>query len=327
MTMTARATVLPTWKRVEYEPIAAPRRLRSVLLLGGGKGLNDFAAATGRSVLDLPLTDNQTLLSSWRQQLEGAVERRGPDDQAMQVRVVGGVPIRAVGDDWDFAVHFEHTPDPRELRGTGGILRDFAADCPDDDYMLVASAATLILEPLNELLGELFSARSDVAFFVHEDDSASNLMLIRCGCLRSIAEAGFVDFKEQALLKIASAGSVTAIRRRHRVATSLRTPAEYIRSVRAHHESHSAEMPTDLEIGCRDAFSEDWQSAFTIVERGAEVDRSACLHDSVVLAGGRVEGNAIVVRSVVCPQALVPSNAVILDQLVLPNRNGRRPAH
>ena len=33
-------------------------------------------------------------------------------------------------------------------------------------------------------------------------------------------------------------------------------------------------------------FAEDWEQTFSLVEQGAAVHESACVHDSVVLAGG-----------------------------------------
>ena len=57
------------------------------------------------------------------------------------------------------------------------------------------------------------------------------------------------------------------------------------------------------ETVATDPLAEDWRPSFAIAEAGAEVDQTARVHDSVVLAGGVVEAGAVVVRSVVAAPA------------------------
>ena len=89
--------------------------------------------------------------------------------------------------------------DLSEYRGTGGVLRDLTAEYDDDDLILVANAAQVLLEPLPIIAAELYGKKADVAVVAHEDGTPSGLMLIRCKALRQIAATGFVDMKGQAL--------------------------------------------------------------------------------------------------------------------------------
>jgi hypothetical protein len=283
----------------------------AVVLLAGGTGLNDLARAAERSVLELPVSQSETLLSLWRDQLEQTLVR--PGVPAADVRIVGGALIRYEDRNCSDLLNIAHDHDPHELRGTGGILHDIAEDYPDESFLVVAGASTILLEPLNHLVAELMSARSDVAFFAHEDDTAPNLMLIRCNALRQVADVGFIDLKEQVLPVIASAGTVTVIRRQSPVAATMRTAQEYLRTLRLYHRLGNAKVTSFSS-----AFDEKWESTFSIIEAEAKLDGTASLHDSVVLASARVGRNATVIRSIVLPAAHVPAGATVVDQVVRP---------
>src|SRR5205085_399511 len=99
--------------------------------------------------------------------------------------------------------------DPFEYRGTGGVLHDVARELEDDDYLVVATGAQLLLEPLKELVAGLTRRGGDVGILAHRDGMPSGLMLVRCGVLRQISDLGFVDLKEQALPAIAKKHRVT----------------------------------------------------------------------------------------------------------------------
>jgi len=295
----------------------------TVVLLAGGTSSAGLARAAERSVLELPITSSRNLLSLWQDQLETAFAHRAADEPA-EVRILGGPLIHKDARSAAGFVRIEHDHDPGELRGTGGLLHDVAAEYPDDAYLLVASASTLLLEPLGPLTIELRMTDSDVAFFLHEDGSSPNLMLIRARCLRSISPVGFVDFKEQALPQIAAASSVSIVRRARPIAVVARTPADYIRALRHYHVrlgTYNDLYDPSHSLGLN-PFAEKWQSAFAIVEAGAEVEADAKVADSVVLNRARVGRGAVVVRSVVCPGAVVPAFTTVVDQVVRP-RNAK----
>ena len=137
-------------------------------------------------------------------------------------------------------------------------------------------------------------------------------MLVRCAALRGVKPVGFVDMKEQALPQIARSHRVSVLECAAPTGAPCRFPDQYVRAVRvlarlrAGHD-HSA-----------DPFAEDWQRTFALVEEQAQVDSTATIHDSIVLAGGRVERDAVVVRSVVCPGGVVKRGGQALDSFVAP---------
>src|SRR5436190_16642758 len=109
-------SVIP--KRPASRPLA---QLRALVLLGGSVRAGAFGAAIGRSVFQLPLENNLTILDSWvaqRRELAPLAE------QALAIRVMidkaapQPLPINS-------AVEIER--DPFDFRGTGGVLRDLAS--------------------------------------------------------------------------------------------------------------------------------------------------------------------------------------------------------
>ena len=174
---------------------------------------NHWGAALGRSVLDLPILPGQSILGQWYSQAQGLAETLNCQVLPMRVlldhlapapelpRQTQRVPLRLERDRFDF-------------RGSGGVLYDAAAEYGDNEYLLVANAASIVSEPLTALTRALASAQADISIHSLPDGTPSGLMLIRCGALRDIAPLGFIDMKEQALPEIAKNHEVFVMRRK-----------------------------------------------------------------------------------------------------------------
>ena len=290
------------------EPMGlANRHLAGVVLLGGSVRPTRFHTAVGRSLLDLPYESGRTLLDEWCDQTAGLTARCG-EGGGVSLRVLsdkaknGDGEPGANGQPRKISVKFDH--DPSEWRGTGGVLRDISTAYAPDDLLVVANAAQFLLRPLAELVAELDALRADLAVLAHRDGTPSTLMLVRCGCLKSLPELGFLDMKEQAIPLLAAAHDVRVVCVERPVTLGLRTARTYLAGLRG------------LHAAAHGGNGEDWRSAFAIVEEGATVNARTRLHDSVVLRGGRVGEGAVLVRSVVCSGGTVPRNAVIVDQLI-----------
>jgi NDP-sugar pyrophosphorylase family protein len=198
--------------------------------------------------------------------------------------------------------------DRAELRGTGGLLRDLAAEYGADDVILVANANQAVIEPLPELVNELARDGADGALLTTDEGAPCGLMLLRCGALLAIKRIGFVDFKEQALPTLAKSFDVRAVEKPAGAIRPIRTLDGYLTALRSVHAPDVADA--------EDPFAEDWFKTFGIVEPGATVDPTAQVHDSVVLRGARVGEGAVLVRCVVGEGARIAPGAVIGDRLV-----------
>jgi exopolysaccharide biosynthesis WecB/TagA/CpsF family protein len=297
---------------------AAPlSRLRAMILLGGSVRANALVAATGRSVLDLPLDENGSVLNFWLHQAAEVAKSVRLEKLLVRVMVNQNSPEPASADP-RYLGTFRVERDLSEYRGTGGVLHDLAADYDDDDLLLVANAAQILLDPLPLILAALRRKRADVAVISHEDGTPSGMMLVRRKVLRLLPAEGFIDMKEQGLPLIAAKHDVRAVRRRRPTGLPIRQLEGYIQALHFYHRRRAGAPPVV------DPMAEDWSPSFSLVEPGASVAASARVHDSVVLAGARVEEGAVLVRSLVCPGAVIRRDRTQVDQLITIERDSRK---
>jgi N-acetylglucosaminyldiphosphoundecaprenol N-acetyl-beta-D-mannosaminyltransferase len=308
-------------RRMTSSPIhregASLTRLKGLVLLGGSVRPTPLSSSIGRSLLDLPLDTDGSVLNHWLNhagELARAVEL---DKLPVRVMVdrISPEPISAAV---KYYGTFRVERDQSEYRGTGGVLGDMASQYDDDDLILVANAAQILLDPLITLATTLDQRRGDVAVVSHRDGTPSGMMLITCKVLRLIPTTGFIDMKEQAMPLIAQKFAVEVLHRRRPTGLPIRSVNDYIDAMRFYHMRRAGRMTLT------DPLAEDWQPAFGIVEEGAVVDPTARVHDSVVLRGGVVEAGAVLVRSVVCPSGLVRKDKALVDEFVRPVQSNRR---
>lgn len=288
---------------------AVLRQVRSVILLGGAIRKNDFLAAAGRSALDLPVEQGGTLFDHWQENCSRLADLL--DRKRIPLRLVldaGSPRPELLRVHPSVNVHIER--DPRPLRGTGGLIRDLAEEYDPDDFLLVANAAQVLIDPLDSLVESMAGTGSEMCVVSHLDGTPSGLMLVRCECLQQIPPVGYIDMKEQGLPKISDRHRTSVVYRDGPSGMPVRTSYDYIRALGRFHRSRRR---ADFEL---DPFAEDWESAFHIVEDGAEVEPGARLHDSVVLGGGCVQRGALVARSIVCPHGVVPGSRRVVDRLI-----------
>jgi N-acetylglucosaminyldiphosphoundecaprenol N-acetyl-beta-D-mannosaminyltransferase len=291
-------------------------QLRGLVLLGGTVRPTPLGMSLGRSLLDMPVGNGNTVLTRWLD--EAAAVAQMLETNFLPVRLLldrnALEPLSAAQRSAELgqgnADYYRMERDTSEFRGTGGLLANIAVDYDDDDTILVGNAAQVLLDPLPALLASLKKTRGMVGLIGHRDGEPSGLMLITCRALRLIPSVGFVDMKEQALPIIASTYDVRVVQCRRPTGLSIRTLSDFIAALRAIHQP--------IRATATDPWAEDWKSTFAIVESGAVVAPSARIHDSVVLSGGVVEAGAAVVRSVVAGAVRRDHNAV--DVCVEPSR-------
>lgn len=285
--------------------------LKDVIILSGNLRSTALSQQLSRAMLDLPAEQDMTLLQHWCGQVSELGQSLGRS-LGCRVLVDGRSPLpRSVGD--PELVMVEH--DPVGYRGTGGVLRDAVQGYEDEDRILAVFGPQLLRERLDRLVGELSAASGDVVMFRDRQGVPSGLMLIRVGALRTIKQVGFVDFKEQALPRIAESHVVRVVDRPEPVSWPIRTLGDYIEALRRHH------LRDDPQVSAGGAFTERWSSSFVLIEYGAEVASDAHLHDAVVLSDGRVGKGALVARSVVCAGAVVEPGRTVVEQVVRPRRS------
>jgi len=283
-------------------------RLRAVVLLGGSVRQTELATSIGRSVLDLPVDENGSLINHWLSHVTELAQYAGVDSLPVRVLVNRKSP-EPTSVAARFANRVSVERDSSEFRGTGGVLRDLAESYDDNDLILMANAGQLLMDPLSVIAAALDHKRADIALISHRDGTPSGVMLIRVKTLRGIKPVGYIDMKEQALPQIAQSYDVKVMHCRRPSGLPIRSLEDYIAALRYFHRRKSGK-PT-----INDPLAEDWQPSFAIVEDGAQVDPRAHVHDSVVLKSAMVEADASIVRCVVCPGGHVKSKSTLVDQL------------
>lgn len=283
-------------------------RLRSVVLLGGSIRRTRLIQATGRSVVDLPLTSRDTILGHWVVQIGHLADELGL--ASLSARMVVGAKVPAPRSSREHSrVTLVVEGDSGDYRGTAGLLRDKTQDYHDDDLILVASAGQVLTEPLTDLALELAEAGGEANLLAHENGTPSGLMLFTAASLRCVPEIGYQDFKEQALPQIAQERRVQVVTRSGHCAMPVRTHQGYLEALRRYHR-------LDQSLGPPRAFEEDWRSTFSLVEPGVEIASDVLIHDSVVLRGAQLEAGTTLVRCVACPGSRLGAGARATDMLL-----------
>jgi hypothetical protein len=286
------------------------QRIRALVLLGGTVRPTPLHTSTRRSILDLPLEQETTLLNHWLG--HAAAMARYAQMDVLKTRVlVNAASYEPKSGAARYAGAYQVEQDSSEYRGTGGVLRDLC-DCYDDnDLVLIASASQVLIDPLHAIAAALDHKRADVTLISHKDGTPSGVMLARCAVLRNIPALGFVDMKEQALPLIAGKFDVKVVHCRRPTGLPLRTLGDYMAALRTYHRKSSG-RPQNI-----DPLAEDYQPTFSIIEAGATVDSRATVCDSVVLRGGVVEAGASLVRSVVCPGGTARAKTTSVDRFIV----------
>jgi N-acetylglucosaminyldiphosphoundecaprenol N-acetyl-beta-D-mannosaminyltransferase len=284
-------------------------RLRALILLGGSVRSSELSTQIGRSLLDLPVDDTGSIFNHWLAQAADLARHAGLEQLPVRMMVNQTSPLpTSAAPRYDGTYRVER--DLSEYRGTGGLLRDLAADYADDDLILVANAAQILMDPLAAIATALDRKGGDVSLVSHSDGTPSGVQLLSCKTLRLIPTTGYVDMKEQALPAIAARYEVAVMHRRRPTGLPVRSLTDYVGALRQYHRRRVGKP------GLSDPLAEDWRPAFALVEEGATVDPRAHVHDSVVLKGGVVEGGAVVVRSIICPGGAVRRDRSAVDQFV-----------
>lgn len=311
---TESPAILPVDGATTATNLALPPGLRAVILLGGSVRPSRLAAAIGRSIADLPVSDGRAIIDTWRDQAENLAERLGAEKLAVRFMINPRSisPALPLG-----TQHCEFTieQDPLEYRGTGGVLHDVLKNYADDDLVLVVAALQIPFEPLDQIVARLWQPQASVTLLAPRDGTPCGFILMRCGCIRDVPAEGFIDLKEQALPKIAQKHTARVVYETRPSALPVRTLDDYIQGLRRHHRDG---VPGDEAS----AWEGDVRSTFALIESGAMVHPDARVHDSVVLKGARLEAGAVVVRSIVCDGQVVRKDTMAVDQLVAATDRG-----
>lgn len=259
------------------------------LLFAGAVRPTPLLKAAGRNVLDLPLSNELSVGQAWMESHRQLCQWLGASPPMRVLTDLNSPKPRSISQA-DATVE----PDDVAFLGTGGVLR--AAAKGYDGLILVATGGSMLTRPLTEVVERLLDLDADVALMAEQDGTPTGIMLVSAEVIRSLSGAGYMDFKEQCLPKIAE---------RHRVCVAFASAGQRVCLPIRNREQYLAA----LSARCSG-------QPFVIVEDGAEVSPSARLRDAVVFRGARVGERAVVARSILGPGATVPAQTVLTDRSV-----------
>lgn len=282
--------------------------LGAIVFLAGAVRENPLVRGARRALLDFPLTPDTTICTSWHRrvgELRVALKRESlPMIVAITPQTADAPVVQSASLEGITVV-----PDSGEFRGTGGALADLSERFGVDDLILIANGHAAALAPLPGVVEALLGANADVALHADQRAAPTGFVLARVRALRDIPRRGFVDFKEQALARIAKRHLVRVVSQPGPHVAPVRTLDGYVRAVRFCNNDPGV-------IRFDDPLAEEWQATFRLVESGATVAPDARVTDSIVLAGAAIGAGATVVRSVVCSGARVADGGFVCDQIV-----------
>lgn len=296
------------WRRTAPAPKAL-ERVQSLILLGGSLRPYPLASAIARSVLDLPVAQELTLLGLWQQAAHQLAGRLGATSFRVRVVIDAKAPMPSLPAG-NGVVDLQVERERRPHRGTGGLLRDLVADYPADSFVLVANAGQVLLEPIARLACALASTNGDACVATHRDGTPTSLMLVKCACLQGIAATGYLDMKEQVLPLLAQQHSVRVIELDRPSGIPIWTSTDYFRALTAYHRRRSI-----AQAGKVSSRETSWPP-FRIVEEGAYVDPTSRLQDAVVLRGARVNRDSVLIRSLICSDGVVGTGRRVVNTIV-----------
>ena len=267
--------------------------MAACIMLAGGLRPSPLMRATGRSVLDLWITERETVLDRWMRKL---AEVREDSNGAWPLRIIHDavLPPPWPPEARPETVRIELEPTP--LRGPAGLLRDVCLRYPNASHVLVVEAARAFAGSLGRLIERHLASGADATVAANADGSPAGVYIIRCAALGVVPAIGFMDLKEQWLGRAQSAGFTMRIEKmRETMSHQLRDRRQFLAAAAA---------------------LRDGASSRSIICRGAQVLPGAIVRESVVMAGAVVESGATVSRSLICPDTRVQAGRDLADSVI-----------
>ena len=275
----------------EKEPVAKTGGrldLAAFILLAGGLRPSPLMKATGRSVLDLSLTPNRTVLDCW-------VDRLTETAQEVPIRIVHDAILPAPWPGKHVGGRVLIEKEPKSLRGPAGVIGDLCRGYGPQQCVIVAEAARYVGCSLRPLIAEHVRLGADITVAANADGTPAGIYAIRVGSLDLVPAVGFMDLKEQWLRRAVDAGLDVRVHDVDRPGTlPLRTRRQFLRAAAV------ANASVDAAIICH----------------GSRVAAGATVEGSVIMPGATVASGAIIVRSVVAPNCHIEAGTDIVDAVV-----------
>src|SRR5205085_2703551 len=112
-----------------------------IILLSGSVRTSDLGRAVQRSMLDLPVDGQRTVMGLWHAAADELATALGMDSLAVRAVTDASSPFQPTPPAASGRAVVTVEREPAEFRGTGGLLRDLARSYGPDDLLLVGNGA------------------------------------------------------------------------------------------------------------------------------------------------------------------------------------------
>lgn len=288
--------------------------LAACLMLAGSLRNSPLVEATNLSVLDMPITSDETLLDTWVRSLRGL-----PQYAEMEIRVIENdlSPVLSEAHDHQGRIKIERESQP--YRGSAGLVRDMCRHFNSDQSVLVVEASRYGAGSIAGLFERHSQTKADVTVGCNPDRSPAGIYLIRVEALRGIPDAGFVDLKEQWLGNVLDHDMKVEI---HELDAPGLLPVRTLKQLldAARHAWHFAGqrggVENDVRGLVRGLVRSDDAHGLRVICRGALIAPGARVIDSIVMGDTIVPSDATVVRCLICPGTRIQSGVQLADSVI-----------
>jgi len=284
--------------------------LRAAVVLAGGLKPSPLVEAAGRSVLDLFLTQESTVLDVLVRQLSSLPAW---DGAPLSIRVAHNARVPAPWPETQAAnVRFEQDPQP--YRGPAGLIADLCVGYAEHEHVLIVEAGRVLTCDIESMWLDHLANGADVTVGCNADQSPAGVYITRCGALRHISPIGFVDLKEQWLACAGEQGlRVRVYEFSSPGAILLRTRADFLVAARyLNNQFGSVAGRSTVGLTGHAAGTDQLR----VIGHGVAVGPNVRIDNAVIMPGAVIGGGAFIEQSVICPGAVIEPKVRVVNAVV-----------
>lgn len=284
--------------------------IAACIVLAGALRNSPLIEATNLSVLDLPITTDETLLDTWVSLIRGI-----PQCAEAEIRVICNDRSPAPSDVHDYHGRIRIERNPQPYRGSAGLVRDTCRHYDRNQSVLVIEGSRYGASSLEGMFDRHSQTEADVTVGCNPDRSPAGIYLIRVGAFRGIPDDGFVDLKEQWLGSVREKGMKVEI---HGLDAPGFLPVRTLEQLlaAARYARHAAGQRGGEENDVRGLVRSDDAQGLRVICQGALIAPGARVIDSIVMGDTIVSANATVVRCLICSGTRIQSGVELVDSVI-----------
>lgn len=284
--------------------------IAACIILAGALRNSPLVEATNMSVLDLPMTPEETLLDTWV-----SLIRRIPRCAEAEIRIICNdrSPSPSEVHGHHDRIRIERNPQP--YRGSAGLVRDMCRHYHHDQSVFVIEGSRYGASSLEGMFDRHSRTEADVTVGCNPDRSPAGIYLIRVGAFRGIPDDGFVDLKEQWLGSVREKGMKIEI---HALDAPGLLPVRTLEQllVAARYAKHATSQWGGEQNDVRGLVRRDDAQGLRVICPGALIAPGARVIDSIVMGDAIVSANATVVRCLICSGTRIQSGVEVADSVI-----------